>query len=150
MVTSGPPSGAIRVLIADADRLFAEALMGTLSADERIDVIGVAPDGKEAVELAVSLLPDLVLMNIDMPLVDGIEATRRIRKRVRSTCVLLLGTVDDPKGVDVALGAGAAGLVRRDCITPDLLAATFGLASLIVALDPGRPAHDRAGVRFIR
>jgi two-component system response regulator DesR len=150
MVTSGPPAGATRVLIADGDSAFTNALLRKLSADERFDVIGVAPTGEEAVELAVSLRPDLVLMNIDMPGVDGIETTRGIRERVESACVLLLSTVDDPKDVDAALGAGALGLVKRDCVTPDLLATTFGLALIIVALDARRSAHDRADAHFIR
>src|SRR6266516_2651705 len=80
----------IRVLIADDHRLFAEALEAILAAEERIKVVGRARDGKEAVELARSLEPDVVLMDIAMPVMDGVEATKRIRKRRATACVLML------------------------------------------------------------
>src|SRR5215211_2687868 len=150
MVTSSRPSGAMRVLIADGDRLFTERLMQQLSAEDWIDVVGSAGDGKEAVELAASLLPDLVLMNVEMRGVHGIEATRRISENVQSMCVLLMSAVDAPKDVDLALRAGAAGLVRKDSVSPDLIATIFGLASLGVALDPTHTARDRADVPIIR
>ena len=143
MATSGPPSGAIRVLLADGDRLFARELMRTLSADERFDIVGCARDGREAVELASSLLPDLVLMGIERPAVDAIEATRRIRARVPSARVLFMGRSDPPDDVDLALAAGAAGFVRRGCASADLVATIFGLA-LVFALDPSALGQGKA------
>jgi DNA-binding NarL/FixJ family response regulator len=117
--------------------------MRTLSADERFDLVGCARDGREAVELAVSLLPDLVLMGIEMPVVDAIEATRRIRERVPSARVLILGPSDPRDDVDLALAAGAAGFLRRDCASADLAATIFGLA-LVFALNPSALAQGKA------
>ena len=68
----------LRVLIADDHRLFAESLRVMLCEDERVDVVGIAEAGDEAVRLATTLLPDVVLMDFSMPGLDGLEATRRI------------------------------------------------------------------------
>ena len=73
------PKEPLRVLIADDHRLFAEALEAILAADERIEVVGQAGDGGQAVELANRLGPDVVLMDVSMPVLDGFEATREIR-----------------------------------------------------------------------
>lgn len=143
MAASVPPSGAIRVLLAHGDRLLARKLMRMLSADERFDVVGCARDGREAVELAASLLPDLVLMGIEMPAVGAVEATRRIRARVPSTRVLILDPADARDAVDLALAAGAAGVVRGDCASADLAATIFGLA-FVFALDPSALAQGKA------
>jgi DNA-binding NarL/FixJ family response regulator len=142
MMASGPPTGAIRVLLADGDHLLARQLMRTLSAEERFDIVGCARDGREAVELATSLLPDVVLMGLEMPALDAVEATRRIRARVPSARVLIMGSPDEPDDVEVALAAGAAGFVRRSCASAELIATIFGLA-LVFAFGPTAVARGR-------
>jgi DNA-binding NarL/FixJ family response regulator len=144
MAASSPPPGAMRVLLADDDRVFTRALMRTLDADENVEVVGCAPGAREAVDLAASLLPDLVLMGMPAATHEGIESIRLIRKKAPGAQVLVLSGSNRPAEVDLALAAGAAGLVRRDRASADLLSTIFGLA-LAVALDPGRAAHGRAG-----
>jgi DNA-binding NarL/FixJ family response regulator len=119
---------SIRVLIADDHRLFAQALEAILATDERIDVVGHARDGAEAVELARSLDPDVILMDIAMPGVDGFEATRRIRERKRDACVLMLTGSNSRTDVDQARKAGAAGYVTKDRIAAELIDAIVEVA----------------------
>jgi two-component system nitrate/nitrite response regulator NarL len=113
-----PPT---RVLIADDHVLFAEALEAILVGDERIAVVGRAKNGEEAVQLAVALRPDVVLMDISMPVMDGIEATRAIVEHDPATCVLVLTGSDSPQDVDAARRAGAGGYVTKDRIAAELV-----------------------------
>jgi DNA-binding NarL/FixJ family response regulator len=145
MVMGKSPSQAIRVLTAERDRLFTERIMRTLGGDERIEVIGGARGGEEAVALAVSLMPDLILMDIDIAAVEGIEATHRICEGVPSVPVLTVGTFETPRQIDLALDAGAAGLVRNEaCYSADLTAPVFGLAVMAPHVcRSGQPKADR-------
>jgi DNA-binding NarL/FixJ family response regulator len=111
----------IRVLIADDHRLFAQALEAILDADERIEVAGHARDGREAVELAASLHPDVVLMDIAMPAMDGFQATRLIRKSDPTATILMLTGSNLRSDVDRARRAGAAGYVTKDRIAAELI-----------------------------
>ena len=119
----------VRVLIADDHRLFAEAVSGILAVDERIEVIGIATDGKQAVEMAISLTPDVTLMDISMPLMDGFEATRLIRAARPNACVLMLTGSDASEDVNQARSAGAAGYVTKDRLEEELVGAILNLAS---------------------
>jgi DNA-binding NarL/FixJ family response regulator len=103
----------VRVLIADDEPLFAEALEVLLSADERIEVVGRAADGSEAVELARTLEPDLVLMDLSMPGIDGFGATEQIAAGPGTVRVLVLTGSEDPADVAKARKAGRAGTSRR-------------------------------------
>jgi DNA-binding NarL/FixJ family response regulator len=114
---------AIRVLIADDHRLFAEALEAILAGESSIDVVGRARNGAEAVELALRLEPDIVLMDISMPVMDGVEATRRIREVRPGSCVLMLTGSNAAVDVDRARDAGAAGYVTKDRIASQLVEA---------------------------
>ena len=111
----------IRVLIADDHRLFAEALEAILAAESSIEVVGRARNGAEALELALELEPDVILMDISMPVMDGVEATRRIRKARPDACVLMLTGSNAAGDVDRSRGAGAVGYVTKDRIASELV-----------------------------
>ena len=111
----------IRVLIADDHRLFAEALEAILAAESSIEVVGRARNGAEALEMAVDLDPDVVLMDISMPVMDGVEATRRLRETRPSACVLMLTGSNAATDVDRSRDAGAAGYVTKDRIASELV-----------------------------
>jgi DNA-binding NarL/FixJ family response regulator len=113
----------LRVLIADDHRLFAEALEAILATDDRIEVVGQAGDGSEAVELARRLGPDLVLMDVSMPVLDGFEATREIRAEAEDVRVLMLTGSNSRADVDRSREAGASGYVTKDRIASELVAA---------------------------
>jgi DNA-binding NarL/FixJ family response regulator len=113
----------VRVVIADDQRLFAEALEAILSTDGRIDVVGRALDGRGAVALAREHQPDVVLMDIAMPVMDGIDATRTIRSELPETRVVVLTGSAATQDVDRARTAGASGYVTKDQIAGDLVRA---------------------------
>ena len=125
----------LRVVIADDHRLFAEALEAILTTDDRIEVVGQASDGAQAVELARKLDPDVVLMDVSMPVLDGFEATREIREESDGVRVLMLTGSNSRADVDRSREAGAVGLrdegshrlrARRDDRRSDAPLATLG------------------------
>ena len=111
----------IRVLIADDHRLFGQALEAILATDERLEVVGHAGDGAEAVQLALSLAPQVILMDIAMPIMDGFQATKQIRKQNPNACILMLTGSNSRSDVDRAREAGAAGYVTKDRIAAELI-----------------------------
>jgi CheY-like chemotaxis protein len=121
-------NGAARILIADDHRLFAEALEAILTTDERLSVAGYARDGREAVDLYRELTPDLVLMDIAMPVLDGVQATEQIREFDPKACVLMLTGSNARADVDRARRAGAAGYVTKDRIAAELIDAILEVA----------------------
>jgi two-component system nitrate/nitrite response regulator NarL len=122
-------SNKIHVLIADDHRLFAETLEALLATEDRVEVVGSARDGKEAVRLARKLSPDVILMDISMPVMDGFEATRRIRLHQEDACVLMLTGSNSRTDVDLARKAGAAGYVTKDRIAAELIDAIVEVVS---------------------
>ena len=123
------PPPPIRVLIADDHRLFSEALEAILAAEPEIEVVGFARDGEQAVERALALKPDVILMDIAMPVVDGVEATKQIRKKLKRACVLMLTGSNSLTDVARAREAGAAGYVTKDRIAAQLIDAIRELAA---------------------
>lgn len=121
-------SEPIRVVIADDHGLFAEALEAILTVDGRVEVVGRATDGGKAVELVERLEPDVVLMDISMPVVDGFEATREIRRRVPGSSVLILTGSNSRDDVDRSREAGASGYVTKDRIAAELVEAILDVA----------------------
>jgi DNA-binding NarL/FixJ family response regulator len=115
----------IRVLLADDQTLVRTGFRMILGSAPDIEVVGEAADGNEAVERAIELQPDVVLMDIRMPEVDGVEATRRLldRSEAAATRVLILTTFDLDEYVYAALRAGASGFLLKDTLTVDLLSA---------------------------
>jgi DNA-binding NarL/FixJ family response regulator len=118
----------VSVVIADDQRLFAEALEAILSTDRRIHVVGRALDGQEALELVVERRPDVVLMDIAMPVMDGIAATRAILEQVPETRVIVLTGSVAAHDISRARAAGAVGYVTKDQIADDLVRAILDVA----------------------
>ena len=119
----------IRVLIADDHRLFAEALEAIIATDDRLEVAGYARDGREAIALARSTSPDVVLMDINMPVMDGFEATPLVRDAAPDASILMLTGSNSRADVDRARQAGAAGYVTKDRIAAELLDAIVEIVS---------------------
>jgi len=114
---------AARVLIADDQTLFRAGLGRLLNEDSRVEVIGQATDGADAVKQALKLKPDVVLMDLKMPGMDGIEATRQITEGDPTIKVLILTTFETDSNVIQALKAGASGYVLKDS-SPDAIASS--------------------------
>jgi len=114
---------AIRVLLADDQVLFREALRGLLAAQPDIEIVGEAGDGAEAVRLVAELRPDIVLMDAQMPLLDGVAAARRIQESHPECRVIMLTTFDDDEYVFEGLRAGAIGYLLKDAPAQRLIEA---------------------------
>ena len=115
------PTKPVRVLIADDHRLFAEALEAVLSTEKAIEVVGRAANGEEAVELARQLQPDLVALDISMPVMDGFEAAVQLERLERPPAVLMLTGSNAPEDVDRAPRVGAKGYITKDAIAASLV-----------------------------
>ncbi|TMC54353.1 MAG: response regulator transcription factor [Chloroflexi bacterium] len=118
-----------RVLVVDDQTLFRTGLTSLLGEDERVEVVGQAVDGAEAVKQAAKLKPDVVLMDIKMPNVDGIEATRQIVELVPGIKVLILTTFETDSQVIQALKAGASGYVLKDSTAAAIVSSIVAVMS---------------------
>jgi DNA-binding NarL/FixJ family response regulator len=125
-----------RVLVVDDEALLRTAFSSLINAEDDLQVIGEAADGREAVERAARLLPDVVVMDIRMPVMDGIEATRVITSRLGRTRVLILTTFDLDEYVFDALRAGASGFALKSRPLEELLAAIRTIAAGEALLAP--------------
>ena len=124
-----PSSRPLRVLVADDEPLFVETVKALLAGDDRVEVVGTASNGQDAVDLANALVPDLTLMDISMPVLDGIEAARRIRLEQPSATVLILTGSSIATDIDRARQAGVAGFLTKDRLGTQLVDAILELGS---------------------
>lgn len=135
----------VRVLICDDHAVVREGLSTLLDNTDGITVVGMAADGVSGVEETARLQPDVVLMDLSMPGVDGVEATRRIVAAAPGSTVLVLTSFSDRDRVLSAIDAGAAGYVLKDIEPDDLVRAVLSAAQGYAPLDPraARPLLDR-------
>jgi DNA-binding NarL/FixJ family response regulator len=127
---------AVRVLLVDDQALFREALATLLAVHEGVEVVGEAGDGDEALRKAAELTPDVVLMDLRMPVLDGIGATRRLRVEQPEVRVIALTTFDDDEDVFAALRAGAVGYLLKDVSSARLVEAVHAAARGESVLQP--------------
>ncbi|HHN64151.1 MAG TPA: response regulator transcription factor [Nitrospirae bacterium] len=120
--------GKIRVVIADDHALVREGIIAFLKICDDIEVVGEAADGKEAIEKTVKLNPDVVLMDISMPVLGGIEATYEIKRIKPEIKVLILTQYDDPEYVRRLLKAGVSGYILKHAVGTDLVSAIRAVA----------------------
>jgi DNA-binding NarL/FixJ family response regulator len=130
----------VRVLVVDDQRLFRESVASLLKAEPSVSVIGMAEDGEDAIRKTSALLPDVVLMDVVMPRLDGIHATARITADHPSVQVVMVSSVQTDESVVESLRAGAIGYVGKDASSKELVEAVLRAAQR-------RPALDRDGQR---
>jgi DNA-binding NarL/FixJ family response regulator len=123
-----PETPPLRVLIADDDERYAELVASLLQEVRELEIVGIAKDGEEAVQLACWQDADVVVMDLEMPKIDGITATRLVREARPRLCVLMLSGVD-PARIDEAREAGAAAYVSKASAPADLVPALLALCT---------------------
>ena len=147
----------IRVMVVDDQQLITqsfEVLLQTRADD--IEVVGLARDGREAVKLAGRLEPDVVLMDVRMPVMDGVQAAAAIHQRYPAIRVLMLTTFDDDEYVQEAIRSGAMGYLLKDISTEELISAiravhqgsvlvSPSVAGKLITSSPGAGGHDGHG-----
>lgn len=110
----------IRLLLVDDQNLICQGLQAVLTQEPDLEVVGTAENGRVALELTISLQPDVVLMDIRMPIMTGIEATRLINEQFPDIKVLVLSTFDDDRDIAQSMRAGAKGYLLKDMPAPEL------------------------------
>jgi len=141
-VTADPAGDApIRVLTADDQRVVREGIAMILSLLPGVEVAGTAADGEEALALAAERRPDVVLMDLRMPRMDGVEATRRLRAEFPEIQVIVLTTYADDRSVVGALRAGAVGYLTKDASAEEIRQALRRVSSGQAVIDPAVQRH---------
>ncbi len=128
--------GVIRVLIADDQPLFRRGLNVVLGTEERIEVVAEAEDGEDAIAKAEEFAPDVVLMDVRMPRVNGIEAARTIRERVPSTKILMLTVSDEDQDLFEAIKAGASGYLLKEVSVEEVAESVRGVVQGQTLISP--------------
>lgn len=146
--SKGPQAVTIRLMLADDHQMLRQGLRRSL-AEEGFDVVGEAADGAEAVRLATELKPDVVLMDVTMPDVDGVEATRRLQASNPEIKVVMLTMHADESVIRDALRAGAVGYLVKDCSVDEIAAAITMAASDDASMSPELAIKMLAEVRRI-
>ena len=132
---AGPTGATVRLLVADDHRMLRQGLTRSLE-EFGFDVVGEASDGNEAVELARQLRPDVILMDVSMPVLDGVEATRAVRRELPDTQVVMLTMHSDTDIIARALQAGAAGYLTKDCSIEEVVDAVAMAVNEWATLSP--------------
>lgn len=126
----------VKVLVVDDQQLMRDGISSLLSIQDGIEVIGTATNGQEAIEQALALTPDVILMDVRMPVMNGITATEQIRRQLPTCQVLMLTTFDDEEDIVKALIAGANGYLLKDIPAQDLAQAVHLAHRGIYQIEP--------------
>ncbi|HHX83828.1 MAG TPA: response regulator transcription factor [Actinomycetales bacterium] len=127
---------SIRVLVVDDHPVVRDGVAATLSAADDVEIVGQAADGATAVQMAAALSPDVVVMDLRMPGLGGVEAVRELRCRGVNSAVLVLTTYDTDSDTVAAIEAGATGYLLKDALPEDLVAAVRATAEGETVLSP--------------
>ena len=142
--SAGPRAGTARIVVADDHELVRSGMLRTLANEPDLEVVGEAGNGREALGLCRRLRPDLVLMDVRMPEMDGLQATRAIKAELPSVAVLVVTTYENPDYLFEALKAGAAGYILKDAPKRQLL------GSIRRVLDGEAPLNQELAAQLIR
>jgi DNA-binding NarL/FixJ family response regulator len=137
----------VRVLVVDDQRLVREGIASLLDIQPGVEVVGTAADGREAVEQTLALSPDVVLMDVRMPGMDGVDAMAVLAKRAPGSRVVMLTTFDDEEYVVQALRAGAAGYLLKDLPAAELAEAVRLAHAGVTQLDDAAARHVAAALK---
>lgn len=140
--------GKIRIVVADDQLLFARMLKTVLETRaDSFEVTALASDGREAVELVAALRPDILLLDLRMPILDGIGTIEELNARGLEVKIIMLTTFDDDEAIHRAIGAGVAGYILKDCAPEELFSAIRAVHSGTTTFSPG-VARRLAGRRY--
>lgn len=142
-MSDGQAKETLRILIADDQRLFADGLRVVIESRFcSFKVVGIAEDGREAVRMVDELRPDIVLMDVRMPELDGVQATKLIRRKHPDARILILTTFSDDEYVTQSLENGAVGYLLKNRSADDVVEAIHALSTAgILQIDPGVSKH---------
>ncbi|MEH2027087.1 response regulator transcription factor [Nostoc sp.] len=127
----------IKVLLVDDQSLIRQGLRALLELEPDLEIVGEAENGEQAINLVAELQPDVILLDIRMPIMDGVAATREIQKRFAKTKILVLTTFDDDEYVSAALKNGAMGYLLKDTPSEELAVAIRAVHKGYTQLGPG-------------